>query len=139
MLNNVQDLPKELEAKLRQLLATGEYVPVSREGAPEAETKRSPARILMTAERNLPNSLDFKKAGTSILKVPPLRVAKTDIAAHVKYLISLYCRSSGLPQPQVAPEALRRLQGYDFPGNLSELAGLVETGDHPVERRACTD
>ena len=126
MLNNIQDLPKELEGKLKQLLETGEYVPIVREGAPEAETKRSPARILMTAERTLPSSLNSKKAGITILKVPPLRVTKADIAAHVTYFISLYCRSRGLTQPQVSPEALRRLQGYDFPGNLSELAGLVE-------------
>ncbi|MBD3880949.1 sigma 54-interacting transcriptional regulator [Phormidium tenue FACHB-886] len=136
VLNNIQDLPRELEGKLQHLLSTGEYVPVSREGSPEPEARRSIARILMTAERNLP-SINCKKAGTQIIKVPPLRVTKADIEAHAKYFISLYCRSRGLPQPSIAPEALRRLQGYDFPGNLSELSGLVEraiiqSNDAPV-------
>jgi transcriptional regulator with AAA-type ATPase domain/NAD-dependent dihydropyrimidine dehydrogenase PreA subunit len=125
MLNNVQDLPKDLQGKIQQVLTTGDYVPVSREGA-VAETKRSQARIIMTAERNLPEGLNCKKLGTHIIKVPPLRVTKADIAAQVTYYISLFCRAKGLTQPKVAPEALRRLQGYDFPGNLSELEGLVE-------------
>jgi len=126
MLNNAQDLPKDLEGKIQQVLATGEYLPVSREGVAEQEGKRSQARIIMTAERNLPENLNSKNLGTQVIKVPPLRVTKADIAAQVTYYISLVCRGKGLPQPKVAPEALRRLQGYDFPGNLAELEGLIE-------------
>jgi transcriptional regulator with AAA-type ATPase domain len=120
ILNNAQDLPKDLESKLVPLLATGEYQPVSRDGEP-APTKHSSARIMLTSER----VLDCQKQIVHAIKVPPLRVTKADIEAHVKYYISLFCRARGLPQPQVAPEALRRLQGYDFPGNLAELDGLV--------------
>lgn len=60
------------------------------------------------------------------IKVPPLRVTKADIEALVNYYIALYCRQRGIPKPQITPEALRRLQSYDFPGNLRELASLVE-------------
>ncbi|MBI4780466.1 MAG: sigma 54-interacting transcriptional regulator [Oscillatoriophycideae cyanobacterium NC_groundwater_1537_Pr4_S-0.65um_50_18] len=126
MLNNAQDLPKDLEGKMQQVLATGEYLPVSREGAAEPEMKRSQARIIMTAERNLPEALNCKKLKPHVIRVPPLRVTKADIAAQVTYYISLFCRGKGLPQPTVSPEALRRLQGYDFPGNLAELESLVE-------------
>lgn len=122
MLNNLQDLPKELEAKLNRLLETGEYVPVSREGVEPAPPRHSEARILMNSEKASPEIQ--KRVGHSI-KVPPLRVTKADIEAQVKYYISLYCRSRGIPQPQVAPEAIRRLQSYDFPGNLAELESLV--------------
>ncbi len=126
MLNNVQDLPKPLEQKLMRLLETGEYMPIEREGMPAPTVRRATARILMTSERTIPEIEGCKKLGTHIIKVPPLRVTKADIAAQVTYYISLYCRSRGLPQPKVAPEAIRRLQGYDFPGNLSELESLVE-------------
>ena len=126
MLNNVQDLPKPLEQKLMRLLETGEYRPIGREGEPEPAVQHTTARILMTSERTIPEIEGCKKLGAHIIKVPPLRVTKADIAAQVTYYISLYCRSRGLPQPKVAPEAIRRLQGYDFPGNLSELESLVE-------------
>lgn len=125
MLNNVHDLPKPIEQKLLHLLETGEYTPVERDGE-QAPLRRTEARILMTSERTIPEIESCKKIGAHIIKVPPLRVTKADIAAQVTYYISLYCRSRGLTQPKVAPEAIRRLQGYDFPGNLSELESLVE-------------
>ena len=60
------------------------------------------------------------------IKMPPLRVRKADIEDHVNYYISLICRSRQLNRPKLTPEALRRLQAYDFPNNLRELASLVE-------------
>lgn len=123
MLNNVQDLPPNLKSKLLRLLETGEYTPISRDGMPEPQSHQSRARIMLTAERTLPDCQ--KRVGHSI-KVPPLRVTKADIEAQVRYYISLYCRARGIAKPNVAPEAIRLLQSYDFPGNLAELKNLVE-------------
>jgi transcriptional regulator with AAA-type ATPase domain/NAD-dependent dihydropyrimidine dehydrogenase PreA subunit len=125
MLNNAQDLPKPLQQKVQHLLETGEYTPVGRDAEAEPPLRRASARIFLTSERALPELESCKKLGLHLIKVPPVRVSKADIAAQIKYYISLYCRSRGLPQPQVAPEAIRRLQGYDFPGNLAELESLV--------------
>jgi transcriptional regulator with AAA-type ATPase domain/NAD-dependent dihydropyrimidine dehydrogenase PreA subunit len=125
ILNNAQDLPKSLEGAIAHLLKTGEYRPVPREGDPLPEPRRSEARIIMNAERTLPKIDQAGNIGHNI-KVPPVRVGKADIAAHVTYYISLYCSRKGLTKPQVAPEAIRRLQSYDFPGNLAELEGMVE-------------
>ncbi len=126
MLNNAQDLPQSIQPQILHLLETGEYQPVSREGEPEPSVRRTQARILMNSERTIPEVEKCKKIGAHLIKVPPLRVTKADIEAQVKYYISLYSRSRGIPQPTVAPEAIRRLQGYDFPGNLAELSSLVE-------------
>ncbi len=125
LLNNVQDLPPDLLNKFVTLLTTGEYTPIQREGGPPASPRRCEARILITSERVLP---DLEKKGVMghIIKISPLRVRKADIAAQVEYYLSLICRARNLPKPKVTPEALRRLQGYDFPGNLTELENLVE-------------
>ncbi|MDX2097261.1 MAG: sigma 54-interacting transcriptional regulator, partial [Leptolyngbyaceae cyanobacterium bins.59] len=123
LLNNIQELPSHLLAKLAALLETGEYTPVSREGE-GVEPRCCHARILMVSERTLPQ-LSRKELGIHEIKVPPLRVRKADIEAQVNYYISLYCQARRLTRPELAPEALRSLQGYDFPGNLSELESLV--------------
>ncbi|MBW4517674.1 MAG: sigma 54-interacting transcriptional regulator [Timaviella obliquedivisa GSE-PSE-MK23-08B] len=123
MLNNLEDLPTELLDKLKQLLNTGEYTPVSREDT-ESLPKQTEARIMMIAEKVIPQISQCKLIKHSI-KVPPLRVRKADIKAQVEYYLGLLCRSRGLSQPKVTPEALRRLQGYDFPGNLTELDNLL--------------
>jgi len=123
LLNNGQDLTPELQTRLIRLLETGEYTPIYRDSDSPPPARLCHARILMTAERVLP-SLEGKFGHT--IKVPPLRVRKPDIAAQVQYYLSLLCRGRGIAKPTVTPEALRRLQGYDFPGNLTELESLIE-------------
>jgi transcriptional regulator with AAA-type ATPase domain/NAD-dependent dihydropyrimidine dehydrogenase PreA subunit len=125
LLNNLQDLNPNLFEKLIRLLETGEYLPISREGEAEPTSKRCEARIMITSEKALPK-LERKGLIGHIIKAPPLRVRKADIQAQIEYYISLICRARGIPKPKVTPEALRRLQGYDFPGNLTELEGLIE-------------
>ncbi|PPS43266.1 cyclic nucleotide-binding domain-containing protein [Chroococcidiopsis sp. TS-821] len=123
VLNNLQDLPTELIPSLVQLLKTGTYTPVSRPGESTPAPRISRARILMISERT---QSTIERCTGQIIKVPPLRVRKADIKAQAEYYISLYCRSQGIPKPKITPEALRRLQSYDFPGNLRELQSLVE-------------
>ncbi|MEO0409618.1 MAG: sigma 54-interacting transcriptional regulator, partial [Cyanobacteria bacterium P01_A01_bin.135] len=122
MLNNVQDLPERLLPVLVELLETGQYRPLARQG--EAAARSFQGRLLLTSERTLPQ-LDRQLLG-HVIKVPPLRVRKADIAAQVKYYQSLLCRDRNINKTPLDPEALRRLQGYDFPGNISELEGMVE-------------
>jgi len=124
MLNNLEDLPTELLEKLKQLLNTGEYTPVHRENTEVFSPRPTEARIMMIAEKVIPQLSQCKLIKHNI-KVPPLRVRKADIKAQAEYYLGLLCRSRGLTQPKITPEALRRLQGYDFPANLTELESLL--------------
>jgi transcriptional regulator with AAA-type ATPase domain/NAD-dependent dihydropyrimidine dehydrogenase PreA subunit len=121
--NNIQELPNELLPAVKQLLQTGTYTPVSRPGEPAAQLRPSRARILIVSEKSQSR---IERCVGHIIKVPPLRVRKADIKTQVEYYISLYTRARGIPKPHITPEALRRLQSYDFPGNLKELKNLVE-------------
>ncbi|MBE9006549.1 sigma 54-interacting transcriptional regulator [Fortiea sp. LEGE XX443] len=123
VLNNIQELPPDLLPAMVQLLKTGTYTPVTRTGEATAAPRPSQARILIISEKT---QSKIERCVGCVIKVPPVRVRKTDIKAQVEYYISLYVRSRGLPKPHVTPEALRRLQSYDFPGNLKELKNLVE-------------
>jgi transcriptional regulator with AAA-type ATPase domain/NAD-dependent dihydropyrimidine dehydrogenase PreA subunit len=123
VLNNIQDLPKELCPQIEQLLKTGTYTPVSRGNTTDNEPRTCRARIVLVSEKTQPN---IERWATHTIKVPPLRVRKSDLKTQVEYYISLYCRSKAIPKPKITPEAIRRLQSYDFPGNLQELQSLVE-------------
>ncbi|MBC1236117.1 sigma 54-interacting transcriptional regulator [Nostoc sp. 2RC] len=123
VLNNIQELPSELLPAVTQLLKTGTYTPVARSEETEAEPRPSKARILIVSEKTLPT---IDRSVGHIIKVPPLRVRKADIQAQVEYYVSLYVRARGVAKPHITPEAVRRLQSYDFPGNLKELKNLVE-------------
>ncbi|NJO57329.1 MAG: sigma 54-interacting transcriptional regulator [Richelia sp. RM2_1_2] len=123
ILNNIQETPPELLPKLAKFIETRSYKPTTRQGEPEAEPYNTQARILIISEQTQPL---IQRAVDKTIKVPPVRVRKSDIKAQVEYYISLYARQKGIGKPQVTPEALRRLQSYDFPGNLKELKSLVE-------------
>ncbi len=121
--NNIQELPPELLPSVAQLLKTGKYTPVTRSGEPAAQPRPCKARVIIVSEKT---QSDIEQCVGCVIKVPPLRVRKTDIQAQVEYYTSLYIRGKGLSKPKITPEALRRLQSYDFPGNLKELKNLVE-------------
>lgn len=123
LFNNLQDLDESLKAPVLQLIETGQYRPVARAGEAPLPLRESPAWILMVSEKVLP---DFAKVSEKQIKVPPLRVRKADIEAQVNYFAQLLCKARGLCKRKLAPEALRRLQSYDFPGNLAELESMVE-------------
>jgi len=122
VLNNIHDLDAELIPALQTLLAEGTYAPVNRPGEPPEAPRMSRARLLLVAEQTLP-AIDTLVDRT--IKVPPLRVRKSDLADQVNYYISLSSRAKGISRPRVAPEAIRQLQSYDFPGNITELENLV--------------
>jgi transcriptional regulator with AAA-type ATPase domain/NAD-dependent dihydropyrimidine dehydrogenase PreA subunit len=123
ILNDVQELPRDLVPQIERLLTTGKYTPLARSGQTPLADRSSNARLILISESTQPT---FNKAIDHQIKVPGLRVRKADLEAQLKYYINIICRQKKLVQPQVTPEAIRRLQAYDFPGNLQELKGMVE-------------
>ncbi|NEO37173.1 MAG: cyclic nucleotide-binding domain-containing protein [Moorea sp. SIOASIH] len=126
LLNNIQELPPELIPPIANLLKTNTYTPVTRSQDSTdvaANVSTSQARIIMIAERKLP---DIDSVAGQLIKVPPLRVRKADIGDLVNYYISIISRAKCINKNRITPEALRRLQAYDFPNNLKELYNLVE-------------
>ncbi len=121
--NNVHDLPPELLPILVNLVQTQTYSPVRRLGEPEPPVKTCKAQIILISEKAIS---ELSSSVENSIKVPPLRVRKADLEDWVKYYSSLICRAKGINKVRITPEALRRLQAYDFPNNLRELRSLVE-------------
>ena len=118
---------------LRPLLL--ELVHNGRWHAPGEETpQRFAGRVFLTAE----TSQELGE-GVVAIRVPALRVRRTDLGDWLRYAVRQRSRSLGWSQPPLLSEALiKRLQGYDFPGNVRELFTLVDralrqcSGTHPA-------
>jgi len=123
ILNNIQQLSPELLPAIASLISTNKYTPIIRPGGSIPSEQTSQARIIIISEKSIPaiNSLV-----TNFIKVPPLRVRKTDLDEQIKYYLNLIGRNKCLKKTTMTPEALRNLQAYDFPNNLRELESIVE-------------
>ena len=130
ILNNLQQLPPELIPAIANLIKTNQYYPIVKQGEPLAEVKTSQARIIGISEQNVPV---IDSVVDTIIRVPPLRVRKADIDEQIQYYINLISKRQGLTKPKVTPEALRKLQAYDFPNNLRELESIVERALNQLE------
>jgi DNA-binding NtrC family response regulator len=58
--------------------------------------------------------------------VPPLRERIEDIPLLVSYFIKKYCTSMNRPPVTIDPSALKRLEEFNFPGNVRELENMIE-------------
>jgi DNA-binding NtrC family response regulator len=58
--------------------------------------------------------------------LPPLRERREDIPLLVHHFLMKYGEENEKPSPELAPEALDLLMGYDWPGNVRELENVIE-------------
>jgi polyferredoxin len=84
--------------------------------------QRFEGRVFLTAETG-----QELGPGVISIRVPPLRVRREDLGDWLRYAVRQRSRSLGWSQPPQVSEALiKRLQVYDFPGNVRELVTLVD-------------
>ena len=80
-------------------------------------------RVLFTAE----SSLQSFEGVTVQIRVPPLRVRRSDLGDWMRYLIRQHAPGLGWPRaPQLPDAVVRRLQNHAFANNLDELDTLVQ-------------
>ena len=68
----------------------------------------------------------FYRLNVVNIHIPPLRERKADIPLLVDYFIRKYCTSMNKPPASIDPTALKRLQDFNFPGNIRELENMIE-------------
>ena len=60
------------------------------------------------------------------IKIPPLRERPEDIPQLVDHFIKKYCTSMSRDIISIDPAASKRIEEYDFPGNVRELENMIE-------------
>ena len=89
-------------------------------------------RVIFSSETCVPD-LD---AISQVIRVPPLRVRRSDLGDWLRYQLRLQSTDLGWQQPPALPESVvRRLQNHDFADNLRELEGLVDRALRQARRQ----
>jgi two-component system response regulator PilR (NtrC family) len=114
------------------------------------------ARILAATNRDLGLEVQsgqfredlFYRLNVIQIRVPPLRERREDLPIFVDRFLTQFAHEQARPTPGLSPEAERALLAYDYPGNVRELAnileravtlcegGVVQRGDLPPALRA---
>jgi two-component system response regulator HydG len=127
-LDEIGDLPVDLQAKLLRALQEREIRPV---GA--TDRVRIDIRIIAATNRDLELAIRtggfrqdlYFRLNVVQLKLPPLRERKSDIPLLVSSFLEKFSDPQR-PLRTISEDAMRRLMAYDWPGNVRELENAVE-------------
>ncbi|HEX3764161.1 MAG TPA: sigma-54 dependent transcriptional regulator [Kofleriaceae bacterium] len=128
VLDEIGELPLPLQGKLLRVLQSQEFRRIG-----DDQDRRVDVRIVTATNRDLDQLVArgsfrqdlYYRINVFPMHLPPLRDRPEDIALLVHHFISKYRGRLGKPIEGIAPGALRRFAGYDFPGNVRELENKV--------------
>ena len=128
-LDEVGEIPHEMQSKLLRVLQEGEY-----ERLGEARTNKIDVRVIAATNRNLKNEIEagrfrqdlFYRLNVFPIEVPPLRHRREDIPLLAARYLDRLCRKLNRPVWKLTPEEVRKLQAFDWPGNVRELENVLE-------------
>lgn len=126
LLDEIGELPLDLQSKLLRVLENGEYYRLG-----ETQTRRANARIIAATNRDLRADVRagrfrqdlFHRLSVLTITVPPLRERGRDCLELVKHFCGIYALDA---RPfTLGQEAEKLLLDYVFPGNVRELRNIV--------------
>ncbi len=129
LLDEVGELPIELQAKLLRVLQEGHFEAVGSD-----RTVRVDVRILAATHVDLAKAIGEKRFREDLfyrlsvfpLSLPPLRERFADLPELVEAILIEQQRRTGRRGMRVTPEGLAHLHRYTWPGNIRELANILE-------------
>lgn len=128
-LDEVGDLPLSLQAKLLRALESGQFYPV---GSKDMKTVN--VRVISATNNNLEQKKQDKtfredlyfRLAQFVVMLPALRERLEDIPDLARYFVQEFSSQMNIRAPLLSDGALRKLQGYHFPGNIRELKNIIE-------------
>jgi PAS domain S-box-containing protein len=128
-LDEIGELPIDLQVKLLRVLQEGEFEPVG-----NSRTRTVDVRVVAATNRDLQQAIREGKFRDDLyyrlnvfpIRVPPLRQRGEDIALLAGSFAERFARRMGRSIEPLSPECIRRLQAYAWPGNVRELQNVIE-------------
>jgi DNA-binding NtrC family response regulator len=128
LLDEIGELPLELQAKLLRVLENGEYQRVG-----ETQRRISRCRVIAATNRDLRRDVKngafradlYHRLSVFTLSVPPLREMEGDRLQLLDHFRLFYAAQSAVQPFEFDEAAISRWIRYEFPGNVRELRNIV--------------
>ena len=129
LLDEISEIPPDLQAKLLRVLQEKSFERVGSSIAQKADV-----RILATTNRDLAREVDtgrfrgdlFFRLNVLPIRMPALRERISDIQELAEHFLGLVSDREGGKRKRLSKDALAIFEGYNWPGNVRELQNLCE-------------
>ena len=128
-LDEIAELPLELQSKLLRVLEEGQFERVG-----SSRTLKTDVRVIAATNRDLKAEVEvgrfrrdlFFRLAVFPIRVPPLRERREDIPLLVWSIVGALSDSLNRSIESIRRQEMVRLQSYDWPGNVRELRNVIE-------------
>ena len=128
-LDEIGELPVEIQVKLLRVLQEGEFEPVG-----SSRTQKVDVRVIAATNRELKQATQEGKFREDLyyrlnvfpIEVPPLRERGEDIGLLASTFANKFAKRMGRSIELLSKDCARRLKAYSWPGNVRELQNVIE-------------
>lgn len=128
-LDEIGDIPIELQSKLLRVLQEGEYEKIGDE-----RTRKVNVRVIAATNRELKREMEINRFREDLyfrlsvfpIEIVPLRNRKEDIPVLAQFFLTKSCRNMGISELHLKNKHVMQFKNYNWPGNIRELQNIVE-------------
>jgi transcriptional regulator with GAF, ATPase, and Fis domain len=128
-LDEVGEIPLDLQSKLLRVLQESEYERVG-----EETTHSVDVRVIAATNRDLEQAVEqgrfredlYYRISVFPINVPPLRERGDDVVQIASHFVERICQEFGKPLLTLSRQQASFLKRYDWPGNVRELKNVIE-------------
>jgi transcriptional regulator with GAF, ATPase, and Fis domain len=129
LLDEVAEIPYELQGKLLRVLQEGEFEPIG-----EDRPRKVDVRVIAATNRRLEDYVEagrfrrdlYYRLSVFPITVPPLRDRTDDIPLLALHFLTHFAKHYQTATPNLKQKHIIALQEYHWPGNVRELRNLIE-------------
>jgi two-component system response regulator HydG len=130
LLDEIGDMPLNMQAKLLRVLEDGIVIPVGSHKSVKVDVRVISATnhdlIKLIEEKKFRQDLYFRIKGVSV-SLPSLSERVEDIAVLAEYFLKEAAAETGSAVTAITDGAMTILAGYDWPGNIRQLRNCIRT------------
>lgn len=128
-LDEIGELPFDLQGKLLRVLQEGEFEPVG-----SSHTSKVNVRVIAATNRDLQKEVQegkfredfYYRLNVFPIHLPPLRERGEDVLMLANTFVQHFAQRMGRTVAPLTPDSLKRLTAYHWPGNVRELQNVIE-------------
>ena len=128
-LDEIGDMPLEMQAKLLRVIQDGKFTRIG-----GVETITVDVRIIAATNKNLEEEITkgnfredlYYRLNVIPIYIPPLRKRKEDISLLIEYFLSKLQNNNELRIKSFDPDALEVLKNFPWPGNIRQLKNIID-------------